>query len=229
LSMATSKQKAHAKQIFQATLDGFRKATQTAPAAQKPRIDMLCQNWQSVIDDGSAIEKLSDIKDFEALVGYQREFNTNKLTIEQYIGKEMQRSAEIDLAVHITRNHRGAPITKLVETGQHKMPDFAAGTDGDSLFESKFLENYSPNNVKAKAVEGLNQIKAYVDAKGFTDAWGKVHIFTYDAMQGYEPPKVQQHIEQLVCQLKANYSFPFEVAFQVYGRAYYDWPTHNCR
>lgn len=225
--MVTTRQKEHAKRIFQATLDGFREATQNAPDAEKPRVEMICRQWQAIVDDGTAIDKLCDIENFEALVGYQREFNTNKLSLDQYIGKEMQRSAEIDLAVYLTRNHRGAHITRLVDNGQHKMPDFAVGLAGDTLYESKFLEVYSQNAVETKVIEGLNQIKEYAGIKGFNNPWGEVHIFTYDMIRDHAPMKVQEHIEQLVYRLKNRYSFPFKVALQVYCLAYYDYGTHN--
>ena len=226
--MVTTKQIQHAKTIFQATLDNFRDATKRHPSDKDALIDAVCNEWQGIIDDGKVIKKLSEIEDFEALLGYQREFKSKSLTAEQVIAIDKQRAAEIDLAVHIQRNHPGAPIAKLVESGKHKMPDFAAGAGKDSLYEAKYVEKYSKSAVEAIIKKGLDQIKEYVEDKGFSNAWGKVHIFTFDGMNGLNTMDVQRHIEQMVRKYKSVYQFPFEISLQVYGRAYYDFSTYSC-
>lgn len=222
--MARVSQKRHARRIFEATLDSFCTATVDASNLQKTKVEAIRQNWQSLIDNDLVIEKLSVVQNFESLVGYQREFNTSKLTVDEYISKAMQRSAEIDLAIHIIRKNDDN-IVKLTENGLHKVPDFVSGINANNLYESKFLEIYTGSALKDKAIEGLTQIQEYATIKKLDVQWGRVHIFTYDAVQNSKPLEVQEYIQQLVSSLKRDYPFHFEIVLQIYDRSYYQWSS----
>jgi|GEM_PF-5664129 len=223
--MSSTKQIKHAKEIFQATLDSFRRAAKQQLSDKEPYIEAVAAEWQAIIDDGKMIKELSDIDNFESLLGYQRQFKNTTLTADKVISIDKQRAAEIDLAVHIQRNFPGEKIKKLTEVREHKSPDFAVGDEGSSLFEAKFLEKYSKSAVELKLVEALGQIKDYIEYEPIQNPWGKVHIFTFDRLESLDKMEVQRHIEQLVQQYSQGCIFPFEFSLQVYGHDYFNYHT----
>ncbi len=214
--MASKKHKQHAKQIFQSTLDKFKDIAGNMPDKDS-RFDLICKRWQAIIDDEELVEKLSFITNFEALVGYQRQFTKN-LSYDRIIAREAEKSAEIDLAIHLIREKRGVPITRLSETTDYKSPDFKQ-TNGSELYESKYLETLSKSAIKSKANEALTQIKEYAQANKLLEFGGTVHIFTFDSsMYG---TSLQSYLETIKQEMTHTFSFPFNLNLQTYSSGIY--------
>ena len=214
--MTTNKQKLHALQIFQATLDKFKDAIRDMPDRDN-QADLIISNWQELIDSDELIEKLSSITNFESLVGYQRQFST-KLSYIQILARESEKSAEIDLALHLLRECRGKPLTRLAETTDYKTPDFCE-TEGKELYEAKYIQRLTKNGIKSKVKEALTQIVEYTVANNLDNFGATVHIFTYDnSMHGMD---LQNTVEAIRNEAKTTFNYPFNVNLQLYSRGIY--------
>jgi len=214
--MVSYRQKQHAKRISQATLDKFKTIVSNVTGKDN-RFELICEQWQSFIDNDVLMEKLSSIHNFEALLGYQRQLSA-KLSYEQALSRVTEKFAEIDLAIHLLREKKSSNIIRIPETTNYKTPDFLE-KNGKELYESKSLKALSERAIWKKASEALDQIEDYAKAQSYDYFGGTVYIVTFDTPK-YDMD-LQLILEALKQELKKEHSFPFNLNLQVYSSGLY--------
>jgi len=145
-----------AKTIANNTLEQFKTlAPKVSVHNEKEILDRVILSWNDLIANDEFLLKIIKIKNYESLLGY-KSFLKGHNNLKDLIKRVAEKSAELDLARHIVTR---VGLEKVLELpGITKTPDFA---HGNSYFEAKYLDKISPNNLKNKLIEGLNQAEEY--------------------------------------------------------------------
>lgn len=215
----SSKQFKHYKSIAKQSLEKFRKISKDS--LQDSRHQLADKSWQLFVDDDTRLRRFAENVDGVAgILGFSREISA-KLSLDDLIGKVIQRFAEIDLAEYIIRelaiDKSDTKLIKLSE-GSFQKCDFKYPGKPAYYFESKYTKNISSTNIATITRNALQQIRNSIEGQGIGCVW----IFTYE--QPIDSGSFQREVE-LVNKSLSSPELDFRLSVQVYGRGLYGYAS----
>ena len=176
----------------------------------------LLNDWQTFIDDDAKITELSSVENFQSICGIGSKFS-NRQNYAQLITTAVSGFAEIDLAVHIVRERRGAAVKKLPEVAGSRQCDFYVATSPVLLVESKYIEHPTARKVESVLTNAAEQVIETAQQQSLASYDGSVWAFSYRPAAGLDNMQLQQLITDITNRFRPQVNGTLRMTLQVYA------------